>query len=567
MRGNEATTRKGFLTLIYLRLLVVLAISGTGVLILHGHTDQPLRPFYALMGITTILSAVYWLAARKGKSLVFQAWVQLLADVGLATGIIHYTGGAASPFALLYILIITSGSAFLLLRGTAFLASLSAAAYGMLLAWEKGALFATSGSSFAFDSEAGRYLTLQVGLYAITFLLVALLSGYLSFRVRRGGEALAAVRSRLRQVHLDTDQILRSLSSGLLTVDREGRVVHFNRAAEQIAGLSACAVSARPCRAVFENLSPALAEMVEGIRDGGAAVARRETDLITPFGDVVPIGVSASALHDEKGGTAGVVAIFQDLTDVRKMEEQIRHADRLAAVGELSAGIAHEIRNPLATISGSIQVLQGELDVTGENRRLLELIVRESDRLHRIVEEFLDFARNRPLGRARIDLTAFLEDLVENLRAHPKVGPGVRVLLRSERPGAELAADEELLRSIFLNLTVNGAEAMGGKGELVVEVGEVEDFRSAPDSGPDRAIAVRVTDKGPGVSEEVRRNLFRPFFTTKKGGVGLGLAMAQKAALSHNGKIECTSGPEGTTFTVYLPWDGARVRESCAAGA
>lgn len=559
------TDRGGLLTLVWLRFLVVSVILGSGILVMKGYREESVTPFYALLGITTFLTVAYSIAARYGGRLRLQAWIQLIADVGLATGIVYYTGGMSSPFALLYVLTITAGSAFLLLRGTVLLGVLCTIACSVLAAVEQGGTISGAGNPLSWNihSEAGRYMILQIGLYGITFLSVALLSGYLSVRLSRRGVALDAVRSKLRQVHLDTDQILRSLSSGLMTVDRYGRIMNFNRAAEEICGIKSDHVIGKSYEDAFGQFAPEMIALINGILSGGESALRQETNLVSLSGEIIPLGVSVSALRDVEGENAGVVAIFQNLTEVRKMEEQIRHADRLAAVGELSAGIAHEIRNPLATISGSIQVLKSELPVEGENKRLLELVVRESDRLHRIIEEFLEFARIRPARQVRVDFRMLIEGIIDQLPDHPKMRENVRIHLQPDIPSAEVLADEELIRTVFLNLAINGMEAMNGGGDLTIGVREVESFRGSPDAAPTRALAVRIEDTGEGIPDENRKELFNPFFTTKKGGTGLGLSMAQKIVLRHNGKIELESGPWGSAFTVYLPWDGAKVIRTC----
>ncbi|RPJ41369.1 MAG: PAS domain S-box protein, partial [Candidatus Latescibacterota bacterium] len=356
---------------------------------------------------------------------------------------------------------------------------------------------------------------------------------------------------------LSTDHILRSISSGLLAVDRKGRIALFNRAAERITGLDGRAVGGRRLDEVFESVSPPLVTLLRGILGGWDGVLRQETTLVSASGEVVPIGLSASPLRDESGEVAGVVSIFQDLTEVRRMEEHVRHVDRLAAIGELSAGIAHEIRNPLATISGSIQVLQSDLPVEGENARLFELIVRESDRLHRIVEDFLSFARTGPLERGPVEVADLLSELRDVTYNHPKKGAGVELLFPPPPARYVLRADGEQLRRALLNLIVNAFEAMGDSGTLIVSVRSVGSFQASPEDYPMAALEVSVSDTGPGIGAHARTELFRPFFTTKKGGVGLGLALAQKIVVSHNGKIEVASGEKGTVFSVLLPWEGA----------
>lgn len=569
-RDSDGTMRSTLRALVQFRLVMVTAILGLGIVAIRGQSGSWNLPFFAMIGITVLLSGFYWAGIRWGRNFRFQGVVQILVDMGLATGIVHYTGEFASPFSLLYIVIIAAGSRFLYLKGTVLLALLCAATHGVHLSLHlalegAGGLMAEGAlPTFGMTDEARRVLAVQVGLYAITFVFIAVLSGYLSVRIQRKGAALDEARTLLRRDRLNTDQILRSLSSGLLTADRRGRIVNFNRAAERITGLESRMVTGQSFETVLGEVSPPLVTLLRGILSGWDDVLRQETTLRSRAGELVPIGMSASPLRDEEGENAGVVCIFQDLTEVRRMEEHIRGVDRLAAVGELSAGIAHEIRNPLATISGSIQVLLGELRVEGENQRLLELVVRESDRLHRIVEDFLDFARTGPIEARPVDLTTLLEEIRDLTENHPKRGLRTEVRVEAAGPRYEIDADAEQLRRAFLNLAVNAFEAMGDAGTVTLRVGALRSYQSSPGDTPGRAVTVEIRDTGPGIPEGRGEELFRPFFTTKKGGVGLGLALAQKVAVAHRGKIEVGGDHRGASFTVILPWEGAVVRERAA---
>lgn len=552
-RGEEVT-RKALKTWIGFRFLVVSVLLGLGIALLHGKGGDDQAPFFVLLCATALLSLIYWGAAVKAGSPRLQAVCQLVIDVVLATCMVHYTGGVSSPLALLYVLVISAGSSFLLVRGTLFLAVLCTTAYAMLLGAEHTGVISPAFAGANAGAESMQLVALQVTLYGTTFLFLALLSGYLSFRVYRRGVALKAVRTRLHQVNLDTDQILRSMSSGLLSVDREGIVVHFNPAAAQIFGLDSNEAIGSTCEDILAKRAPRLLAMIREILSDGEDVLREETDIDCMDGKATPIGVSGTCLRAPDQRIAGVVAIFQDLTEVRKMQERIRQSDRLAAIGELSAGIAHEIRNPLATISGSIQLLQNDLPVQGEQVRLLGLIVKESDRLHRIMEDFLDFARPRPTNRVRVRLPQMLRDMISLLENHPKRRKGVSVRFDTDENDLVVMLDDEQIRRVFINLAVNGMEAIEDSGVVTVRL-EREPARQDTESGGEDEDWVRVVfeDEGIGIPESARAELFDPFYTTKKGGTGLGLSIAQKIVLNHGGRIDVESGTGGTSFTVHLP--------------
>jgi two-component system sensor histidine kinase PilS (NtrC family) len=249
----------------------------------------------------------------------------------------------------------------------------------------------------------------------------------------------------------------------------------------------------------------------------------------------------------------GVIAVFKDLTEVREMEERMRKADRLAAIGELSAGIAHEIRNPLASISGSIEMLYNELELAGDDKRLMQLVMRESDRLNRIINDFLEFARLRPPTRRAVSVSKCLVEVVTLLRNNPAVKNGVETEIRSASDDVVVEFDEEQMKQVMLNLAINACEAMHGSGKLVIETKRTADGRAK----------VVFQDEGCGIGDEARAHLFEPFFTTKEGGTGLGLAIANKIVEAHGGRIEARNrSGGGAEFSVVLPARASDEKES-----
>ena len=262
-----------------------------------------------------------------------------------------------------------------------------------------------------------------------------------------------------------------------------------------------------------------------------------------------PLGISISPLTDGTQRRRGVIAVFQDLTEVHEMRERVRKADRLAAVGELSAGIAHELRNPLASISGSIEMLYHELALEGENRRLMELIMRESDRLDRIISDFLEFARLRTPRRVPSKLDRCIDEVVTLVRQNTEKSEGISIRTIIEPALPDVWMDDEQMRQVFMTLAVNACEAMarGGTLEIAVERGG-------------GMVRVSFMDEGSGIDPEGLERMFEPFFTTKDGGTGLGLAMANKIVNAHGGSIEYRNAERGAVFTIVLPV-GAPARE------
>ena len=363
-----------------------------------------------------------------------------------------------------------------------------------------------------------------------------------------------AARRELVQHQNDTESVLRCLSSGLLTVDEDERIVRCNPAAERILGLRPQELRGRALEEVFAPRAPLLYERLRRSLQDGSEIHRYEFQLTQPDGSPRPIGLSTSALHTPTGERRGILATFQDLSEVRRMQERVRRADRLAAVGQLAASIAHEVRNPLAAIANSVDMLRDDLPVQGEQRQLMDVVVKESERLNRILDDFLEYASSRPLDRQVVPATTALEDVVTLLRHHPDIGDEIQIELDDRTGGAALLGlDPDQMKQVYVNLALNAFEAMQHQGTLTIVVetssGDIEaDEAEAP------TVALRFRDTGPGIDPEQEATIFEPFHTSKPEGTGLGLSIAAKIVESHGGRLEACNQPGGgAEFTIYLP--------------
>ena len=382
----------------------------------------------------------------------------------------------------------------------------------------------------------------HIFLHILTFYLVAFISGFLVERLKRKDRELADTSLALKQAKLETDDILKHLNSGLFTIDRDGKIVYFNHAAEEILGYNESEAKGRDMRDLFSGRMPQLVESLLEVLNSKKQTPRNEMEIINRDGIKIPLGMSTSLLLDTNKAVRGVIAIFQDLTETKKMEEQIRAADRLAAVGELSAAIAHEIRNPLTAISGSVEVLNSEIDVSGENRRLLDLILRESNRLNDILSDFLLYARSRRVAFNRVELCHLISEAVEVVKHHPSYGPNISVRLISYDSVVYIFGDEDQIKQILINLLVNAFEAINKDlGEVTISI----------DSDKQGKAIVRISDDGPGIDDNTISNIFNPFYSTKQYGTGLGLSIVQRLAGNLDIDLSCKSTVgEGTVFTL-----------------
>ncbi len=337
--------------------------------------------------------------------------------------------------------------------------------------------------------------------------------------------------------------ILDNLGSGLLTVDAEGRVTRINPLARTILGLGDRVCCHHGLDDVLGEERREMSDLVRGALEDGCP--RRRAEVSVRRGSVtVPLGVNVAFLSGDDGALEGAVVIFTDLTEVRRLQEHLRHSDRLAGVGELAASIAHELRNPLASIRGSVELLASDLEVEGHNAQLMDLIQRESCRLNTLITDFLAFARMRPTHAQRLDLDPFLDQVLLQLRQNTTAHDGkVDISLETSRRGITVGADAEQLVQALLNLGINACEAMHYQGTLCLEVRE-----------DDGCCEIRVTDSGPGLDPDRAEDIFTPFVTTKPHGTGLGLPMVARIVHGHGGTIEAGNSPAGgAEFVMRLP--------------
>ncbi len=511
-------------------------------------------PFGFLLFVIGGLALAYQRVQRSGADLRSLLATQLLVDVATISYLVFFTGGAESQFVPLYLLAPLLGGVFLSIGGGVLLAALSSLAYvGVYVAGVTGLMPAAPyGLTQALGGSA---LLLKLVLYVPLLFVVGVIGGYLGRRLREGRRALDLVRAELHRALFDTESILENLSSGLVSVDAEGIVRNWNRAAAEIAGFSIASVHGHEYHEVFgPGLKEFVARLEEALEKGNLG-NRVEITIATPDGRSMPLGMSTTLLRDPDGKRRGVIGLFQDLSDVRALEERIRRRETLAAIGELSAGIAHEIRNCLNPISGSVEVLQRELNVQGENARLLDLIVRESDRLDNFIRELLDYARDRPIRCETLNLEALLRDAVDVALQHPSAqGRALRFEGRGE--DVWVSVDAEQMKQVLMNLILNACEAIEDEGLVEVRIAAGRESRREGDygNGAPSFACIEVQDTGIGMAAPEIDLIFDPFYSTKPGGTGLGLAIASRIVERHGGILEVDSNlGAGTTMRVWIP--------------
>ncbi len=427
------------------------------------------------------------------------------------------------------------------------------AAYAVVVPIAFGIAMALAASAvFAIDvirqSGSDAALWAQVVVFNLVFAVVAALG----HRLRKAVIEAHTLEYELERVRLEADVILRNIRSGVLTVDPGGRLAFINPTAQQLLHLEG--VIGEPVLDSVKHRSSELwAALVAGIRHGRKVSRGEGVVLHHEEGRQFPIGLSTTTFQQRPEAASSVTAIFTDISDSKQLQELQLRAERLEAVAELSASLAHEIRNPLASIRSSVEQLARSRHAGDDERTLASLIVRESDRLSRLLSEFLDFSRVRASKAEPVDLHAVTTAALAVVRAHPDCRPVAELVVEGERTVVE--GDEDLLHRTLLNLTLNAVQAAGEKPVRVVI--SVEPVRPADLPGGlriEHPVRLRIRDNGPGVPEEIRERMFEPFVSRRPGGSGLGLAIVQRAVAAHRGAVFVDSViGSGTTFTIYLP--------------
>jgi two-component system sensor histidine kinase PilS (NtrC family) len=533
------------------RLAAALVLFSARSIWIRGTAGQSwtdmLPPLIAVAGLTIL----YAVARRLSKALLFQARLQFVADIVLVTWLVWITDVIHSPYIALYIVVIASSGLFLgprdavlisLGSAVAFTCSALAVLYGLGVGQPLSPDLLSSGRAQTFQS---------IGLFDIAFLVVGLLSARLAERQSRSDVRLQAATQSLANLRALHERIVQSIRSGVVTTDLQGTIYTFNSAAEEITGYPEADVRGQDASIFFGEIKGIIDDSMT-IRHAGEASPRFEANCLTADGLRLRLGFSISPLFAETGETTGTVITFQDLTHIRALEETSRRQDRLAAIGRMAASIAHEIRNPLAAMRGSIQMLRADMEGESSQTELMEIILRESDRLNRIISDFLSYARPRSIIQSKVDVGGLLKQTFTLLRHSAEMSESQ--VIQEEVPATPLLvdADSEQLQQVFWNLARNALQAMPDGGTLQASVEQ---------QSPER-LRIAFSDSGRGMSPEQVEHLFEPFSSTT-GGTGLGLSIVYQIIRDHGGTINVRSRlGQGTTIAIELPVENEDTRKS-----
>jgi len=465
------------------------------------------------------------------------AWLVCVLDTALVTAVVAATGGARSIFAFLYVLSVTAACLLLSRTGGLAIAAVGSALYAGLIF---GRTVFPMTAFFEAPEESTALEVITIFINAGTFLVVAIVAGGLAERFRATQQELETKRTNLRDLEAFTDLVFQSVGTGLVALDGDHRVTAVNRAAEQITGVPAASAVGQPWGLYDDGV--ALDAIAGEIETSGRGSAWREVTLLRTDGEEIPVRMTFSALRDGDGRRIGLIVACEDLSAIREMEARMRAADRLATVGRMAANIAHEIRNPLASLSGAVEVLAGGApDETRE--RLAQIVLKETGRLNGIIREFLEYARPAPLSRMSVNVAEAVDEVLVLLEH--RATPGTLKTVREFAPAVTWSVDVQQFRQAVWNLCLNAVQAMPEGGELRVTI--------APVAG---RLLVRITDTGEGIAPDDLGHIFEPFFSTRPDGSGIGLALVHRIVQDHGGEIDVQSRPgHGSTFTITVPAD------------
>lgn len=550
-------------TLIAVRVIVVTTLLMASLIIQYtvGSFLLPINYIYLVAGITYALTLLHIGVAQMTGSRRISLYVQMAGDLLVETLLVYFTGGLDSPFSFLYLVSIITASMLLYRRGGLLTASGAVILYGALgdlmfyevlpfppqswlvpTPWSSSRLYFNMATNFA-------------GFYA-----TALLTSYISEKLQKTFEELDANRQNLAELRALNQNVVESIPSGLITLSHYGTASFVNPAALEILQRTSDEVLGRH----ITELAFFTIDEWNVVRDKltQGSVVRGEKDEFIVGNEARCLGYALTPLQSLDGAQSGYTVIFQDLTEMKKLESEVRLKDRMAAVGELSAGIAHEIRNPLAAIAGSAQVLKKSKSLSPQEQRLMSIVLKESERLNKSISEFLRFVRPQERLAADFDVAASLDETLDLLSNSSELRPEHVIRREIEPPSFMLNGDGDQIRQVFWNLARNAVQAMPNGGELTV--------RTVID---DDAYRIIFADGGRGMSAADLRRLFQPFRTNFPSGTGLGMAISYRIVQAHGGSIDVQSREgEGSTITVSLPLvhterrpESTRERESEAA--
>ena len=547
---------KTVLRLRYLMLLRVAFVTFLlGIATFLEIKGEDLLPEISLLSLflviitSYILSLFYFFLLNLTKNIKITLYIQAICDVLMITGLVYATGGISSVYAVFYTLVIIYSVLFLERRGGLIIASACSICYGLLLDLEYYKILTPLYAIVSQDNPfTAGYVFSRIIIYILSFYLIAFLAIFVVEQEKKTRTLLQEKETAFDQLDLLHRSIIESVDTGILTINLRGQIKSFNRAAEEITGYSFAEVEDKN----IVDLFPEYGDLLENIHPGGhpdSQQSRVEMYIESHEKKPLTLGCSVSFLNDGTEKRIGDILVFQDLTAIKKMELILEKNRRLAFIGEMAAGLAHEMRNPLASISGSIQVLHKSLPLNETDKRLMQIILRGKDQLESFMRDFLLLSRPTPGMPEMIKLTDIIEDILESIRYLPDWRDDIQVIKSLQDHLPFIRANKTEIRQLIWNVLMNAIQSMPNGGRVTIETG-----KDTTDISAGQFLEIKISDNGQGIMENDLGKIFEPFYTTREKGTGLGLAIVNRIVEGHAGKIKVDSrSGEGTTFMIWLP--------------
>ena len=547
MQDEKTVLRLRYLML--LRVAFVTFLLGIATFLeIKGEDLLPeisLLSLYLVIITSYILSLFYFFLLNLTKNIKITLYIQAICDVLMITGLVYATGGISSVYAVFYTLVIIYSVLFLERRGGLIIASACSICYGFLLDLEYYKILTPLYAIVSQDNPfTAGYVFSRIIIYILSFYLIAFLAIFVVEQEKKTRTLLQEKETAFDQLDLLHRSIIESVDTGILTINLRGQIKSFNRAAEEITGYSFAEVEDKN----IVDLFPEYGDLLENIHTGGhpySQQSRVEMYIESHEKKPLTLGCSVSFLNDGTEKRIGDILVFQDLTAIKKMELILEKNRRLAFIGEMAAGLAHEMRNPMASISGSIQVLHKSLLLNETDERLMQIILRGKDQLESFMRDFLLLSRPTPGIPEMIKITDIIEDILESIRYLPDWRDDIQVIKSLQDHLPFIRANKTEIRQLILN----AIQSMPNGGWVTIETG-----KDTTDISAGQFLEIKISDNGQGIMENDLGKIFEPFYTTREKGTGLGLAIVNRIVEGHAGKIKVDSrSGEGTTFTIWLP--------------
>jgi two-component system, NtrC family, sensor histidine kinase PilS len=545
-----------FRWLMLARVLIVTFLLGLTTFIetmgMASQSTISISMLFSTILMTYILSILFLLLPKYLPNISMNIYIQSICDITLVTAMVYATGGIRSIYSVFYPLIVIYSVIFLARKGGFIIASAASIFYGFFSSLElNGLIYPLLAGPTSNDPLTAGYVFTRIITHIFSFYLIAFLASFVVEQERKTRTLLAEKQGAFDQLDLLHRSIIESVDTGILTIDLKGQIKSFNRAATEITGLSFRNIGNRKLSDIFSQAPPLQTEFEIGGKRS-LIKTRFETTFLTDDNRRVALGGSVSPLKDPTGVLIGNIIVFQDLTAINEMKESLEKSRRLAFIGEMAASLAHEIRNPLASISGSIQMLREDFTRSETNARLMQIILRGKDQLESFLNDFLLMARPAPGISEMLNIRETIREVLDSLRCVADWHERLDVVMTLPEKPLEIKANKLEMRQVIWNLILNAVQAMPESGELKVEAHPVR-------SGERDGVEIKIGDSGSGMKETDLKRIFEPFYTTRDTGTGLGLAVVSRIIESYEGRIQVQSeSGKGTIFTLWIPACGSK---------